>query len=78
MLKFIKHHMEGIVGIEIFPLISLVIFFTFFVGLFIYVARADKKKIQELANLPLDQEEEQHETGSAKLKSEANPGAVNE
>lgn len=60
MLKFIKHHMETIVGIEIFPLISLVIFFVFFVGLFIYVARADKKQINQISRLPLDQNEDDH------------------
>lgn len=58
MLKFIKHHMETIVGIEIFPLISLVIFFVFFVGLFIYVAMTDKKQINEISRLPLDTNED--------------------
>ncbi|MFT7197301.1 MAG: cytochrome c oxidase cbb3-type subunit 4 [Marinoscillum sp.] len=61
MLKFIKHHMETIVGIEIFPLISLVIFFSFFVGLFIYVVRADKKEIDEISKIPLDDNDENHE-----------------
>ncbi|MFY0608586.1 MAG: CcoQ/FixQ family Cbb3-type cytochrome c oxidase assembly chaperone [Cyclobacteriaceae bacterium] len=61
MLKFIKHHMETIVGIEIFPLISLVIFFVFFVGLFIYIARADKAEINEISRIPLDSKEVDHE-----------------
>lgn len=61
MLKFIKHHMETIAGIEIFPLISLIIFFTFFVGLTIYIMRADKKQINEIANLPLDENEDTNE-----------------
>ena len=54
MLKFIKHHMETIAGIEIFPLISFIIFFIFFIGLTIYVIKADKKVINEIANIPLD------------------------
>lgn len=54
MLKFVKHHMETIAGIEVFPLISLIIFFLFFVGLFIYVARTDKKSINEISRIPLD------------------------
>lgn len=61
MLKFIKHHMETIVGIEIFPLISLVIFFVFFIGLFIYLARADKKQINLISRIPLDQNEDDNE-----------------
>lgn len=46
--------METIAGIEIFPLISLVIFFTFFLGLTIYVFKADKKLFNDIANIPLD------------------------
>ena len=54
MLKFIKHHMETIAGIELYPLISFIIFFVFFVGLTIYVLKADKKMISDFANIPLD------------------------
>ncbi|MEQ8238087.1 MAG: CcoQ/FixQ family Cbb3-type cytochrome c oxidase assembly chaperone [Cyclobacteriaceae bacterium] len=58
MLKFIKHHMETIVGIEIFPLISFVIFFVFFIGLFVYVLRANKTELNLHSQLPLDAKEE--------------------
>lgn len=61
MLKFIKHHMETIGGIEIYPIISFLIFFTFFVLVLIYVVRADKKTINEIANIPLDSNETEHE-----------------
>jgi cytochrome c oxidase cbb3-type subunit 4 len=61
MLKFIKHHMETIVGIEIYPIISFIIFFTFFVLVLIYVIRADKNTISEIANLPLDPKDVDHE-----------------
>ncbi len=54
MLKFIKHHMEGIDGIEIYPIISLLIFFTFFVILFLWVFTAKKKYLDEVSHLPLD------------------------
>lgn len=57
MLKFIKHNMETIEGIEIFPIISLIIFFTFFVGLFIWVATYKKETIEELSNIPLMDDE---------------------
>ncbi len=59
MLKFIKHHMETIAGIEIYPVVSFLIFFTFFVVLTIYVIRTDKKKIAEISNLPLDQKSDE-------------------
>ena len=55
MLKFVKNHMESIAGIEIYPLISLVIFFTFFVILFWWVFSAKKEYITSVSQLPLDQ-----------------------
>ncbi len=58
MLKFIKNHMESIAGIEIFPLISLLIFFTFFVILFWWVITAKKDYIKTVSNLPLDNKNE--------------------
>ena len=54
MLKFVKNHMESIAGIEIFPIISLLIFFTFFVVLFWWVFTAKKDYIKRVSNLPLD------------------------
>ncbi|MEO0330741.1 MAG: CcoQ/FixQ family Cbb3-type cytochrome c oxidase assembly chaperone [Bacteroidota bacterium] len=57
MLKFIKYHLETITGIEIFPLISFIIFFTFFVALLIWVFRASKEYVQEVAQLPLDDQQ---------------------
>ena len=58
MLKYIKGHMESIDGIEIFPLISFIIFFSFFIGLSIYVFTMKKKRIEELKNIPLEDENE--------------------
>ncbi|WP_408041696.1 CcoQ/FixQ family Cbb3-type cytochrome c oxidase assembly chaperone [Tenacibaculum amylolyticum] len=54
MLKFVKNHLESITGIEIYPIISLSIFFTFFVLLFWWVFTAKKAYIKEVSNLPLD------------------------
>lgn len=54
MLKYIKGHMESIVGIEIFPVISFIIFFLFFLGLIWWVVKLDKKNVSELSALPLD------------------------
>lgn len=54
MLKFVKNHMESITGIEIYPMISLLIFFTFFVTLFWWVITAKKDYIKTVSNMPLD------------------------
>ncbi|WP_458629259.1 CcoQ/FixQ family Cbb3-type cytochrome c oxidase assembly chaperone [Winogradskyella sp. PC D3.3] len=54
MFKFIKGHLESITGIEIYPMISLLIFFIFFVVLFYWVITAKKEYITTVSNLPLD------------------------
>lgn len=58
MLKFIKHHMETITGIEIYPMISLLIFFIFFTVLIIWVTRSDKGYNARMASMPLEEEED--------------------
>ncbi|NBL64035.1 CcoQ/FixQ family Cbb3-type cytochrome c oxidase assembly chaperone [Flavobacterium sp. NST-5] len=69
MLKFIKHNMETISGIEVFPIISLLIFFFFFLGLYTWVFTYKKEKINELSQLPLLDETEQDAITSSKLAS---------
>ncbi|MCB4808837.1 CcoQ/FixQ family Cbb3-type cytochrome c oxidase assembly chaperone [Tamlana sp. 62-3] len=59
MLKFVKNHMESITGIEIYPLISLLIFFIFFVALFWWVITAKKDYINTVSQLPLDKKPNQ-------------------
>ena len=49
-----KHYFERIEGIEIYPIISLIIFVTFFVGLIIWVIKVDKKYINKMKDMPLD------------------------
>lgn len=57
MLKYVKNHMETITGIEVYPLISLLIFFTFFVVLFWWVITAKKEYITKVSNIPLDDQQ---------------------
>lgn len=54
MLKFIKHNLEGIEGVEIYPIISLLLFFTVFVTMLVFVFKLPKKGIDEVSQLPLD------------------------
>ncbi|AUP80751.1 CcoQ/FixQ family Cbb3-type cytochrome c oxidase assembly chaperone [Flavivirga eckloniae] len=54
MLKFVKNHMESISDVEIYPIISLLIFFIFFVALFWWVITAKKDYINTVSNIPLD------------------------
>lgn len=46
--------MDSISGIEIYPVISLIIFFTFFVALFWWVFTAKKDYIERMSAIPLD------------------------
>ena len=48
-----KNHLSGIEGVSIFPVISLSIFFIFFVLLAIFVFKADKSYIKKMGDMPL-------------------------
>jgi hypothetical protein len=49
-----KQILESIQGVDIWPIISLVIFFIFFVGILVKVALIDKKFIKKMEEMPLD------------------------
>lgn len=46
--------LQSIEGVGIFPIISLIIFFTVFVAAFITIIRADKEEMERMANLPFE------------------------
>lgn len=52
----IRNYLQSIEGVEIYPLISLVVFVLFFVIMFIWIIRVDKNYIKEMEELPLDLE----------------------
>ncbi len=54
MLKFVKGNLENIDNVQIYPMISLLIFFIFFVILFYWVVTAKKEHITEVSNIPLE------------------------
>ena len=53
MFEQIKHNMETIDGVAIYPIVSLLIFFFFFVGLGLWVLSYKKETITELSQIPL-------------------------
>lgn len=57
MLRFIKHHLEGIDGVSIYPIMSLLIFVIFFLVVLTIVIRMKKTEIDEISNIPLETEE---------------------
>lgn len=58
MLKFIKGHMTSIDGIEIFPIISFVLFFTMFLAVLVWVIKLSKAQVSEMENIPLESNNE--------------------
>jgi hypothetical protein len=63
MLRFIKHNLTSIDNIEIYPIISLLIFILVFVIMLTYVIRMKKSDIAELSAIPFDDDMDldQHE-----------------
>jgi cbb3-type cytochrome oxidase subunit 3 len=57
MFEQIKHNMETIAGVAIYPIVSLLIFFFFFVCLGLWVLSYKKDKIDELSKMPLNDNE---------------------
>lgn len=53
MFEQVKHNLETIDGVATFPIISLLIFFFFFVGLGLWVFSYKKERIDELSQMPL-------------------------
>lgn len=49
-----KEVLRTIVGIEVFPILSLLIFLTVFVVMLVWVLRMDRGRLTACANLPLD------------------------
>ncbi len=53
------HYLSDIDGVSIYPIISLIIFFVFFIGLFIWVKRMDKSSVEDMKNIPFEQQMDQ-------------------
>jgi cytochrome c oxidase cbb3-type subunit 4 len=47
--------LRSIAGIEVFPVVSLILFVTVFTAVLISVARMERARAQRFANLPLDE-----------------------
>jgi cytochrome c oxidase cbb3-type subunit IV len=53
-MRYIKHYLTSIAGVEIYPLISLLIFFIFFCGLTVYVIKMKRNHSDYMAARPID------------------------
>ena len=66
MLRYISHNMSEIVGIEIFPIISLLIFTLFFAGVLWRMYRMTKSETDTYSQIPLLEDDEIIETNDTK------------
>lgn len=46
--------LQSIEGVAVYPIFSLLIFFVFFVGLGIWVYKADKNYLKKMSELPIE------------------------
>ena len=51
-MKFI-HYLEKVSGVDIYGLMSLLIFVVFFTAMLVWIFRSDKKKLKEISEIPL-------------------------
>ena len=52
-----KEVLRSIENIEIFPIISLLIFVLFFLGVFVWVLRVPKSYVDHMSSLPMDEDD---------------------
>ena len=53
-MKIVIHSLNSIDGVEIYPIISLIIFFTFFMLVGYIVIKTPKEVADEMSKMPLD------------------------
>ena len=59
-MKIVINTLEQIGGVEIFPTISLILFFLVFAVMLYLVLTANKSYIDEMKNMPLDNNNDLH------------------
>jgi cytochrome c oxidase cbb3-type subunit 4 len=51
-----KDVLQSIAGIEIYPVISLILFLLAFTSILVWVIRLDKDKVKEYSRIPLEED----------------------
>ena len=62
MLKFIRHHLDTINGVGLYPTLSFIIFFGFFLLVLLWVRKTGRTHIDHMSSLPLA--DEPHTSGT--------------
>ncbi len=53
-MKIVIHYLNEIDGVEIFPIIGIILFFSFFITLLYYLYGLDSGFVNDMGDLPLD------------------------
>lgn len=56
-MKLVSHYLQSIEGVSIYPIISLLIFFSIFVMVSLWALRLKKEDIKYMSNIPLEDNE---------------------
>jgi cytochrome c oxidase cbb3-type subunit 4 len=62
-----KNVLQSIENIEIWPVISFVIFFVFFLCLLLWVFTTDRKFIEKMKSMPIDESDSESATKTSQL-----------
>jgi cytochrome c oxidase cbb3-type subunit 3 len=58
-MKF-RNYLESIQGIDIYPFIGLILSFTVFLAILIWVWKLDKNQVKKMKSIPLDLNENEN------------------
>jgi len=61
-MRIVIHYLENSEGIAIFPIIGVLIFFSFFLFLLYYIFHLDKGFVKDMGDLPLENDDEKNES----------------
>lgn len=54
-MRLVTHYFESVTGIEIYPIISFLVFFVFFILVTLYAFRMDKKHVSQMSAFAIDE-----------------------
>lgn len=61
-----KDVLQAISGIDLFPIIALLLFVSFFAGVLIWVVKMNKSDVEHMKNLPLEDDTEVFKQGESR------------
>lgn len=57
-MRLVINYLESIDGVEIYPIIGLIIFFIFFTVMLMHTVKLDKTSVNAHKNIPLEDEDD--------------------